>query len=145
MRRFLLAVLAIAALGIAGLVVASVVVARASSDTALAAWAEAAGVSVVVGGGAGFAVLPSPRAVAQDVRLTVPGIAEIRAARVEIVAHPATLLRGRFVSAGVRLVGAVVVLAEGAGRDGVTLPARGERAAPPSPPMPLPSGFGRGG
>jgi hypothetical protein len=25
------------------------------------------------------------------------------------------------------------------------LPARGERAAPPSPPMPLPSGFGRGG
>ncbi|MFN8927762.1 MAG: AsmA-like C-terminal region-containing protein [Rhodospirillales bacterium] len=125
MRRFLLAVLAIAALGIAGLVVASVVVARASSDTALAAWAEAAGVSVVVGGGAGFAVLPSPRAVAQDVRLTVPGIAEIRAARVEIVAHPATLLRGRFVSAGVRLVGAVVVLAEGAGRDGVTLPAGG--------------------
>jgi hypothetical protein len=118
MRRFLIAVLAVAALGIAGLVAASVVVARASSDTALATWAATAGVSVVVGGGTGFAVLPSPRAVAQDVRLSVPGVAEIRAARVEIVAHPETILRGRFVSAGVRLVGAVVVLAEEPVRDG---------------------------
>ncbi len=118
MRRFLIAVLAVAALGIAGLVAAAVVVARASADTALAAWAAAANVSVAVDGGTGFAVLPSPRAVAQHVRLSVPGVAEIRAARVEIVAHPETILRGRFVSAGIRLVGAVVVPAGGAGREG---------------------------
>lgn len=117
MRRFLIAVLAVAALGIAGLVAATVVVARAVSHTAMAGWAEAAGVTVRVDGATDFAVLPSPRAVVRDVRLSVPGVGDVHAARAEIVAHPETILRGRFVSAGVRLVGAVVVLAQGDGPD----------------------------
>lgn len=114
MRRLLSAVLVVAALGIAGFVGTMATVTRTGVDSALVDWARTAGATLRVEGGAAFALLPTPRVVATDVRLSLPGVAEVRAGTMEIVAHPASVLHGRFVPGDVRLVGAAVATTDGA-------------------------------
>jgi hypothetical protein len=112
MRNVLIAIVTVAAIGAAVLSVVAIRASQTDVNGALIGWSRDAGTAVRAEGGVSFTLWPTPRVVARDVRLSIPGLVEIRAETMQLVAEPLPLLTGQFRVGGARLLSAAVALSD---------------------------------